>query len=341
MRWMLPLLCSLALAAPSGAVDGVVEINHACATTNGCFPGDASGYPVTITGAAGPSYRLTSDLLVPDENTDGVLVSTSGVGIDLNGFSIVRVGCVGALLQCTPGQGTGSGIETSSVFNLGLSVKNGSITGMGRNGLFLADQAEVTGVRVRWNRRTGISVGAGSILADNTAFENGFDGLSAGVTSVVSNNTAYENGQRGIFAEAGSSVQQNSTYNNALSGISTGHGSTVAGNTAFNNAGDGIITGNGSTVIENSSVTNGDDGFVIAAGSTVAANSATSNGGDGFQTAGGSNVQRNNARGNVAVGLRLQADDAYRDNVVNGNGTNVMSGVNLFGNSCGGTVSCP
>jgi len=92
MRWILPITL-LALAAPALAADGVLEINQTCATRTGCFSGDAAGFPVTIGGKAGSSYRLTGDLIVPDENTDAIVVSTSDVGIDLNNFSIIRSGC--------------------------------------------------------------------------------------------------------------------------------------------------------------------------------------------------------------------------------------------------------
>ena len=37
----------------------MVEINQACALSTGCFSGDTAGFPVTIDGTAGPSYRLT------------------------------------------------------------------------------------------------------------------------------------------------------------------------------------------------------------------------------------------------------------------------------------------
>jgi hypothetical protein len=55
----------------------------------GCFSGDAAGLPVTINGAAGRSYRLTGDLTVPDENTNGIVVSANDIGIDLNNFAII------------------------------------------------------------------------------------------------------------------------------------------------------------------------------------------------------------------------------------------------------------
>ena len=42
--------CALLTLAPGAqAVDGVLEINQACAANTGCFTGDSAGFPVTIT----------------------------------------------------------------------------------------------------------------------------------------------------------------------------------------------------------------------------------------------------------------------------------------------------
>ncbi len=104
---LLPLiaLLLLALTGPALATDGVAEINQTCAVQTGCFSGDTAGYPVTIDGTAGRSYRLTGDLIVPDENTDGIKVSTPSVTIDLNGFEIVRSGCKGRSATALPPRG--------------------------------------------------------------------------------------------------------------------------------------------------------------------------------------------------------------------------------------------
>ena len=65
------------------AVDGVRKIDHVCAVGDGCFGGDAARFPVTI--AQPRSYRLTSDLVVPDENTSAIRIEASDVTIDLSG----------------------------------------------------------------------------------------------------------------------------------------------------------------------------------------------------------------------------------------------------------------
>jgi hypothetical protein len=46
------LLSLLAFATPAWAVDGVIEINQACAVNTGFGPDDAPGFPVTLSGRA-------------------------------------------------------------------------------------------------------------------------------------------------------------------------------------------------------------------------------------------------------------------------------------------------
>ncbi|MEE8164569.1 MAG: right-handed parallel beta-helix repeat-containing protein [Myxococcota bacterium] len=336
MHSILILLLILALAGPALAVDGVAEINQSCAVQTGCFGGDAAGYPVTIDGTAGTSYRLTGDLIVPDDDTNGIRVNAPSVTIDLNGFEIVRSGCEGTTTDCTTkrGLGTGVGVEEglpSSQEIFGITVKNGSITGMAHYGVYLGEQAEVSGLRVRWNR---------------------FDGIRVDKGSIVSGSTAYENGRNGIYAKAGSTVLGNAVYENGYHGISVFAGSIVSGNAAYRNGDDGIYTSVGSTVSDNATYYNGDDGIWVSRGSTVYGNTVQSNMNDGIVALEGSSVQRNTVRSNGhgsqgGYGLNLGLNTTYRENTITKNVTGAVTGigVNLEGNYCDGTgvtsVSCP
>lgn len=293
-------VCTGSISA--SASDGISEINQTCAVQTGCFAGDTAGFPITIDGAAGRSYRLTGDLVVPDENTDGIQVSADNITIDLAGFEVRGpVVCSGEPLACTPNAGTGSGIEGIPLVT-GISVRNGSIRGMGLNGVTLSFQAEVTHVRFRSNRRDGINVSRGSN---------------------VSSNTAYQNGSRGIFVEAGSTVSGNSVHQNGGHGIQTSAGSTVAGNTAFLNGVDGINAGGvGSTVSGNTAYLNGQDGISADAGSMLLGNTVRSNTGFGLNLQSGCGYRENVITLNTA-------------GAVNG-----VSIVNLGSNGCG-AVACP
>lgn len=338
-------LATLSNASSALAVDGVAEISHVCAVQSGCFAGDTAGYPVTIDGTGGRSYRLTSDLIVPNANTDGIFVSSSGVTIDLNGFEIVRSGCENSTTNCTPASGSGSGVARSSTTTHGISVKNGSITGMGSYGVFLEDQAEVSGLRARWNRVYGIRTGDGAIVTKNTTYQNGSAGISTLVGSTVAFNTTYNNGQNGIVYARGSTIQGNAAFDNGIDGIrgnGAGMGATVIDNTANENGVNGIEAPPGSTIARNTATNNGGDGIAALAGSVVSDNTAYSNDGDGISANVGSMVRGNAVQFNGGYGLNLSTNTSYGDNAINDNTTGTVdTGVNVGGNSCNGNTTCP
>lgn len=76
----------LALPAAVLAVDGVTLIDQAKALAGNVTPGDTAGFPVTISRPG--SYRLSSNLTVPP-GVNAVLISASGVTLDLNGFTVL------------------------------------------------------------------------------------------------------------------------------------------------------------------------------------------------------------------------------------------------------------
>ena len=225
--------------APAGASDGIAEINHACAIANGCFSGDSGGYPVTIDGSAGGSYRLTSNLVVPNANTDGIKLSAASVTIDLNGFHITRSGCESGPLFCSIVAGTGSGIELSGSGDRGTAVRNGTIVGMGRNGVNLGDQADVSDLVVWSSGSDGILVRWAAIVEDCFVAYNGGTGIVALEGSLVRGNTARENSGDGISALFGSVIAENVVVDNTA-GITSGDDSLAIGNAAYDNSLYGI-----------------------------------------------------------------------------------------------------
>ena len=56
--------------------------------------------------------------------------------------------------------------------------------------LHLGEQAEVSGLRVRWNGGHGIEASTASTVSCNTAYMNGIDGIFAGSGSTVRGNTS-------------------------------------------------------------------------------------------------------------------------------------------------------
>src|SRR5437660_10259917 len=90
-------------------------------------PGDTPGFPVTISQPG--SYRLSSNLTVPDANTTAILITSDNVTLDLNGFSIMGpVFCLhstppGQIFRCGP---VGFGVGVSSTGS-GTTVLNGHV----------------------------------------------------------------------------------------------------------------------------------------------------------------------------------------------------------------------
>lgn len=200
------LLFILGFTASASAVhasDGVFEINADCATVGGCFDGDSSGYPVSITQQG--SYRLTGNLTTNNVNTTLISVSAEGVSIDLNGFSLQGpVSCSGIPVSCTS-SGSGDGIDAESIKN--LTVRNGTIRGMGRDGLLFGPISRIEDLTVSENGRNGVNgtVGVvagssfGSLLSRLAVNSNNEVGVILGFNpSYLTDSNIFNNGNLGI-----------------------------------------------------------------------------------------------------------------------------------------------
>lgn len=352
----LGLILVVLMIAPAGlAANGVVEINQACAeSANGCFSGDASGFPVTIDGSAGKSYRLTGDLVVSNRNATAIQVSTSSVTLDLGGFEIRgTTTCSGTPLTCFP-IGTGDGVSGSG--QALIHVKNGSVVGMGDHGIIVGDSGIVENVHATQNGFRGILGASSSVLRNNVAALNRTDGIVGTFRPMMVGNTAFDNGSSGLSAGHYATISRNSAYRNGGNGIAGGAGSTIRNNAAYMNGADGIGTFDASLIVGNSVYENGNDGIQGASGVTILDNTAVKNGDttnpttdDGIQCLAGCTVRGNTVRDNLGFGINLSTDSAYRENVVTNNTTGAITGAgqtnNLNDNYCAGTgvalASCP
>lgn len=217
----LAVLVTIALAGPARAVDGVTEINQAKALAGGVTPSDTPGFPVLILDTAG-SFRLTSNLTVPDVDTTAIRVSSFDgpveVTIDLNGFSIIGpVDCsrVDDTTVCSD-SGTGDGIHVGSM-GVSLTVTNGTIRGMGHNGIaatFTGSRSRIDDVTAVSNANDGIAVLV-SRITDSRAELNGLDGVSATSNGgVITGCTLKDNGNWGIYSTAGNGIGGNAFVGN-------------------------------------------------------------------------------------------------------------------------------
>jgi hypothetical protein len=249
-KWMFCAAIGLAAIIPQMvyAVDGVVLINQSNALAGNVTPGDAPGFPVTI--SVPGSYRLSSNLTVPDANTDAIDITTDDVTIDLNGFSIIgQVVCSGfPVTSCSP-KGHGNGIFSIST---NTAVLNGNVQGMGGQGVSVGFGSRIDKVHVSNNGGGGISVSDRSQVSSCDATSNGFDGIFA--ANLVSGNIANGNQHNGIYIYGhGSVVSGNSTLQNGSAGISVYCAGVIQGNTAILNAGGNIFTQQSGCVLANNS----------------------------------------------------------------------------------------
>ncbi len=240
----------LAISGPAHAVDGVLEINQACAVNTGCFLGggagsaapDSAGFPVSIRRSG--SYRLTSDLTVPDANTDAIeIFRAPDTTIDLNGFSIIGPSiCTGTgeTLSCSS-TGSGSGIReiptTGTDEGTGVRVMNGSIRGMGSDGIFLYHGATIEKVTAITNGNHGIVCLHSCSVMYSKAIRNGGSGIG--------------NWNSGSPVPTGMNALYNVSSGNAGLGISGG--TLLIGNLVKENGGRGIqgLGGYGDNVLDN------------------------------------------------------------------------------------------
>jgi hypothetical protein len=352
-RFALALLCA-AVAAPgrAAAADGIVEIDQTRAVAGGVTPGDAAGFPVTLSEPG--SYRLMGSLLVPAGTPSGVEITADDVSLDLGGFSIVGPG----------GTTTASGISFSGRFN--VEVRNGAIEGMG-NGVYGDGRGHrvldlrVSGAARNWGIRltgdshlvegctvsasdTGISTGPGSLVRRNSVTAGTGYGVLVDDASVVVENVVAK-GDYGIVAGDGSVVAGCSALGSSIAGILAGNGSSLTQNSATGNASTGIGAGAGAVVARNSSVANGTGIFVLEGGA-IRGNTVSQSSGDGIRSQYGSGVVIDNSvTRSDGYGLRVLGGSnivLFTGNTLLGNASTVLGGYSLppQSNLCGATT-CP
>jgi hypothetical protein len=237
------VLMSAALPGTAFAVDGQIAITQARAMAGGVTPGDAAGFPVTLSQPG--SYVLSGVLTVPNADTDAIVIASDHVTLDLNGFAMLGpTDCSGGLDPCA-GEGVGTGIRTDAVrFN--ITIRNGTIQGMGKDGIFLrGDSHLVEYVHSRSNGKNGIYISPSqdrglSIVTHNTVQRNGATRVQLD-TGAASYNVIDTNGS-GLYLETGT-VSYNIVTRNAFEGLALPFRASYFGNTMFQNGGSDVFLG--------------------------------------------------------------------------------------------------
>jgi hypothetical protein len=121
-RWRRIVYCCIFVAIPGSlyAVNGAVLIDQPHALAGNITPGDAPGFPVTISEPG--NYRLTGNLTVPDANTTAIDIKADDVTLDLKGFGIIGPVVRGSAPTACPAAGTATSNKAEQHGRFGISV---------------------------------------------------------------------------------------------------------------------------------------------------------------------------------------------------------------------------
>jgi hypothetical protein len=181
--------------------NGVILITQKHADSGGVTAGDTPGFPVTISESG--SYRLASNLTLPDGETTGIEVTAATVTLDLNGFTIVGPDI----------PGNGAGIRSQGI---ATRVFNGTVLNVGSIGVELqaSPSCRVEGVHSLRNWGGGITTTRGCTVVNNVVNATRGIGISVGTGSTVIGNTVGFNTGLGMSLAPHAGFGQNVVTNN-------------------------------------------------------------------------------------------------------------------------------
>ncbi|MFG0275795.1 MAG: right-handed parallel beta-helix repeat-containing protein [Phycisphaerales bacterium] len=241
-------------------------------------PGDAdSVFRISQPG----SYYLTGNL-IGQANRCGIEIASSGVSIDLMGFT----------LEGVPGSREG---VNASVTSNAVSIVNGTIRGWGFEGvdLNLVDGSRLRGLIVEGSGSRGIFVSEEAIIIECVAIGNGGNGFLASNGALVKDCVAEGNTDSGFAIGSRSQVIGVTANDNGIHGVSIGTGSSVVDSNAYSNDADGFAGSSGVSVINCAAAFNSQDGIDVGGGSTVRGNTVYASTEDGIEVSDDSMVSDN------------------------------------------------
>jgi len=352
------LLFAGPLDPPAGPVTSTyktlteVEPRTAINATN--TPGDADSlFKITLPG----SYYLTGNI-TGVAGKKGIEFASDNVTLDLNGFTLL--GVAGSL----------SGVGTDVGHN-NVTVRNGTVTGWGDDGVVLATgstslaqivenvavrSAGSVGIRVRNGVVRGCTVSAcpsGAILGlDTSTVESchtigGIVGISTGNGSVIRSCIVEQSTTDGIAAGSDGVIIQCTARANGAFGMGVGAGGRVTDCVARDNTTGGIFADTGSVVEGCSATSNNTEGISVFAGCLVLDCAAEGNGLSGIKVTSNCGVRGNVCKGNGTLGvgagiLATGADNRIETNncTTSDRGIDVdVAGNIILQNTCSGNTT--
>jgi hypothetical protein len=201
------------------AVDGEVLISQATVNAAGGFP-----YVISNPG----SYKLSGNLILTDLSKDAIVIAHDFVTLDFGGFSIIGPNdCSSG--SCTPfpkipKAGVTTKYESIPLFN--ITIRNGTIQGMGFGIRLSGDSNTVENMNIRSNYYDGITL----LRPDIQGSLQRVHGCNVNLNNV------------GIIIDGGQ-INSNNVSGNRGSGIAIGGaGALVNHNVVIGNLGVGLTT---------------------------------------------------------------------------------------------------
>ena len=316
------LLVAGPLNPPVGSVAStfktLAEVEPRIAVNATNTPGDADATPSTFKISQPGAYYLTGNI-TGEAGKHGIEITSVGVTLDLNGFSVVGV----------PGSLTGVALRSASIEVRGGTVRNftgGGVISDGAStnnrvidvraigntgvGIYAGIYSETRNCLASSNGSHGISLYAYCRAEGCTTQGNGGDGINGGnAGSIIINCVASNNSGRGIYTNVSNSIIGCTVQDNVSNGIETSY-SIVKDCTSGSNDGYGIQMGAGSMATNNRSFGNVIGGFFTLENAVLEGNMASSNGNNtagrlGFAISGANVRLTNNHASNNPTGFSV------------------------------------
>jgi hypothetical protein len=140
------------------------------------------------------SYVISRDVVNNSRTgANTILITTSDVVLDLQGFSIISTG-----------SNTGAGVDATGQTN--IVIRDGIITGFGGPAVITGANSNISGITATGNSTTAstgaaIQAGMGSVISQNVvngSTGSGNGGISCGIGCLVQNNVIQGNAGPGI-----------------------------------------------------------------------------------------------------------------------------------------------
>ena len=272
-----------------------------------------------------PALVRLAGSLTGRSGTNGIIIASGNVTIDLQGHSLIGV------------PGSLSGIASAANGLRYVTVRNGTVNGWGTQGVALSglsSDATVESLNVQSNGSIGIWVNDRAVVRNSQAHYNVLRGISAGEDVRIESCTATFNDGIGVFVNRGSQVVDTTSNRNTINGFET-----IGGNAMFSrcvavrNGTNGFALYFGDTVADCTAGLNGQHGVLVGFNNVVRNSTFEDNSRAGIWVGGHRNRVENNH--SVANGVGIHAT-AYTNNLIVGN-TCIGNATNFYvvaGNVC-------